>query len=154
YMWPSKQSPYDKGLRTVMMYKWPGYISPMMDTTHFVSSIDMVPTALAATGMEPTNNMKGVNILDLDAVRKRKAVFAMDSHHDMVDVNAPEKSLEHRIVLKRPWKLILPVESVDAGVMTSGGGGSFISVIETPELYNIVLDPYEENEGSATHPDV
>ncbi len=154
YMWPSKQSPYDKGLRTVMMYKWPGYISPMMDTTHFVSSIDMVPTALAATGMEPTNNMKGVNILDLDAVRKRKAVFAMDSHHDMVDVNAPEKSLEHRIVLKRPWKLILPVESVDAGVMTSGGGGSFISVIETPELYNIVLDPYEENELSASQPDV
>src|SRR5690606_28377222 len=113
-----------------MMYKWPGKINPMMDTTRFVSSIDMVPTALTATGMKPTADMNGVNVLDQDAVHKREAVFAMDSHHDMMDANAPEKSLEHRVVLKSPWKLILPVESVDAGVMTSGGGGSFISVIE------------------------
>lgn len=154
YMWTSKQSPYDKGLRTVMMYKWPGQITPMMDTTHFVSSIDMVPTALAVTGGEPTADMKGINVLDQDAVRNREAVFAMDSHHDMVDVNAPEESLEHRVVLKRPWKLILPVDSPNAGVMTSGGGGSFISVIESPELYNIVKDPYEKNEVSATNPEV
>src|SRR5690606_8446792 len=154
YEWPSKQSPYDLGIRTPIIYKWPGRIKPQMDTTHFVSSIDMVPTTLEAVGLEPNKDMRGINVLNTKKLERRKAVFSQDSHHDMIDVDHPEKSLEHRMILKSPWKLIVPVRSDQAGEMTSGGGGLFISVISQVELYNIVDDPLEKNEISSQHPSV
>lgn len=144
YMWPSKQSPYDKGIRTPIMYKWPGKIKPRLDTSHFVSSIDMVPTALKAVAIKPTKDMQGINVLDENKLTKREAIFSQDSHHDMVDLDKPGLSLEHRIMLKSPWKLIVPVDSESAGEMSSGGGGNFIPVIEDIELYNVMEDPYEE----------
>lgn len=154
FMWPSKQSPYDKGIRTPIMYKWPGHISPRMDTTHFVSSIDMVPTALNAAGLDPTGEMQGINVMDAAKLAARNTIFAMDFQHDMVDVDHPEKSLEHRMILKEQWKLILPVEAEDAGEMTSDGGGSVISVVDGPKLFNIIQDPLEKNNLAAEHPEI
>jgi arylsulfatase A-like enzyme len=154
FMWPSKQSPFDMGIRTHMTYKWPDQISPRMDTTTFVSTNDMVPTILDALGIESEVELPGVNVLDQNALEEREAVFSADYHHDIADVHNPTESLEHRMVMKSPWKLILPAKVGQPQEMQSGGGGEFINYIEAPELYNIVEDPREMNNVADEYPDV
>ncbi|MEX0994011.1 MAG: sulfatase-like hydrolase/transferase, partial [Balneolaceae bacterium] len=154
FAWPSKQSPYDMGIRTHMTYKWPGEISSRMDTTTFVSTNDMVPTVLKAVGIEPERELPGVNVLDRQALNDRHAVFSADYHHDIADVQNPTESQEHRMVMKSPWKLILPKQGSEPQIMNSGGGGQFIDMIEGPELYHIVNDPHELENVSAEYPEV
>ena len=139
FMPRSKQSPYDMGIRTPIIYKWPGHISPKMDTSTFVSSLDMVPTVLQAVGLEPTPDMEGINVMDKAALEKRTSIFSADFSHDMTDINHPAKSLESRIILKKPWKLIVPYDH---------------NIIEASvELYNIVEDPFEQNNMAKQHPE-
>ena len=44
----SKQDPHEGGIRTPIMLKWPGNVTPEMDKTTLVSSIDLAPTILKA----------------------------------------------------------------------------------------------------------
>jgi arylsulfatase A-like enzyme len=125
-----------------------------MDTTTFVSTNDMVPTILNALGIESEMDLPGVNVLDQNALEEREAVFSADYHHDIADVHNPTESLEHRMVMKSPWKLILPAKVGQPQEMQSGGGGEFINYIEAPELYNIVEDPREMNNVADEYPDV
>jgi uncharacterized sulfatase len=73
--------------------------------------------------------MPGLNMLDRDVVQSRSVIFSEDFSHDMIDLDRPSKSLEHLVVLKRPWKLIVPYNEM--------------GISESPELYNIFEDPYE-----------
>jgi uncharacterized sulfatase len=134
----SKQTPYEMGIRTPIMYKWPRRVRPEMDHTTAVSSVDIVPTILAACGLEASADMQGVNILDREALRGRKAVFAEDFHHDMADVHEPTRSLQYRVVIEYPWKLILPKPDSTRDVVV--------------ELFDLEADPKEEENVAADHP--
>lgn len=103
----SKQSPYDGGLRTPIMVRWPGKVSPRM-SDHRVLSIDIAPTILDAVGLKPTPAMSGVNLLDDAAVAGRKAIFGEVFDHAAVDIHEPSSSLRYRWVVADDWKLILP----------------------------------------------
>ncbi len=63
----SKQSPYDGGLRTPIIVRWPGKVRPR-EVDRPVSSIDVLPTILAAAGVKPTADMTGVDLRDERAV--------------------------------------------------------------------------------------
>ncbi len=69
----SKLSPYDFGVRTPIMIRWPGKVQPRM-TNSLASSLDLLPTILAALGLKPTagldktGGMQGINLLDDQAV--------------------------------------------------------------------------------------
>lgn len=154
FKWPSKQSPYDMGIRTPIIYKWPGHIASRMDTTTFVSSIDLVPTVLKAAGLEPTSEMQGIDVLNHEELKTRSAVFSEDYHHDIADVDNPTKSLEHRIIMSRPWKLIVPRVEGQPQTLNASGGGNYISMIKEPELYHILNDPHEKNNVASDHPEV
>jgi arylsulfatase A-like enzyme len=154
FAWPSKQSPYDMGIRTHMTYKWPGQIPAEMDTTTFVSINDMIPTILDIIGVESERDLPGINVLDRQALTGREAVFSEDYNHDIADVHNPTESLEHRVVLKSPWKLILPREAGHPQTMEYGGGGEFLSFIGGPELYHIVDDPHERENVASQHPEI
>ena len=154
FVWPSKQAPYDMGIRTPIMYRWPGKITPRFDTSTFVSSIDMVPTALAAAELPATDEMQGVNVMDSVALKNRKAVFSEDYNHDVFDVDNPTASLEHRMIMSSPWKMILPASMEGDHEMQSSGGGSYIPVIGQVELYDILQDPYETRNVAADYPKV
>ncbi|RLD53835.1 MAG: sulfatase [Bacteroidetes bacterium] len=133
----SKRAPYDMGIRTPIMYRWKGVIEPEMDKTSLSSSIDIATTILDVCGIEPTAEMQGINVLDRDARAAREAVFAEVYAHDF---NTVDSSLYHRIIITRPWKLILtdPAYNPDRG----------------PELYNLDTDPYEWENQAEAHPEI
>jgi uncharacterized sulfatase len=131
----SKQSPYDGGLRTPIMIRWPGKVAPRRDETP-VSSIDLAPTLLLAAGLKPDPRMTGVNLLDESAVKARPAVYGEIFEHNAVDIHKPATSLKHQWAIRWPHKLILP-----RGPQQIAEGG--------PELYDIQADPYEEKNLAA-----
>lgn len=126
----SKLSPYDGGIRTPIMLRWPGHIKPARYET-LASSIDLAPTILAACSHEVPDELPGINLLDVCAGKKtdREAVFGAIYSHNAVDIDNPAANLSYRWCVKQPWKLIVP-NSTDAD----------------PELYNLDADPMETND--------
>jgi uncharacterized sulfatase len=133
----SKMSPYDGGLRTPIMLRWPERIAPrIVDTS--VSSIDLAPTLLKIVGIDPPAEMTGIDLQDLDAVTGRKSVFGETFAHDAVDVDHPAACLEYRWCVSWPWKLIVP----NAAVLPKA----------RVELFNVAEDPREEHDLAAKNP--
>ena len=92
----SKRAPYDMGIRTPVILRWPGTIAPEMDVTSIVSSIDIATTILGICGIDPTEQMQGINLLNREACQERKAIFAENHTHDF---STPDSSLLQQIVL-------------------------------------------------------
>jgi len=61
YASKSKQSPYDGGLRTPMMVRWPSKFAPKMSDTP-VSSLDLFPTILNACGVALPKDLPGIDL--------------------------------------------------------------------------------------------
>ena len=134
----SKLTPYDAGLRTPIMFRWPGKIEPKRHQ-ELVSSLDLAPSILAACGAEPTEEMSGVNLIDVVRGRstlERRALFGEVFIHTSRSLEEPAASLSHRWARENDWKLILPQPGVGK-----------------PELYNVVRDPAEKTNLTADHPD-
>jgi len=112
----SKLSPYDGGLRTPIMLRRPGTIRPR-ESTALASAIDIVPTVLAACGIDPPADLPGLNLLDDAAVAARKQVFGACFTHTLVDLDDPARSLLWRWTVRATdaagpvWKLIVPAEA-------------------------------------------
>ncbi len=135
----SKRTPYEGGVRTPIMVRWPGHMTPRREEDLPASSIDLAVTALHACGLEPTSGMQGVDLLDREAVAARETVFGADYTHDAVDINDPRSSLQHTWTVTDPWKLIQPAEpNIPAG---------------RPELYNLEDDPNETVNLADDYPD-
>ncbi len=135
----SKRSPYDGGLRTPIMLRWPGRIEPARDEQTPVISIDLAPTILTACGLEPTSEMQGLDLLDTDALSRRKAIFGATFTHNAIDVHAPASSVEYRWCIEGAWKLLVP----NAATVPD----------RQIELYDLPADPHEENNLAAAKPD-
>jgi uncharacterized sulfatase len=136
----SKRSPYEGGIRTPFMFKLPGKIEARMDTTTLAGSIDIVPTILSICELAPDETLPGVNVLDREALQQRKTIFAEAYDHDIADVNEPTRSLQYRIGLEYPWKLILP----DTLNLPKA----------TPELFNTQTDPFENQDLATQEPEI
>lgn len=133
----SKRSPYDGGLRTPVLVRWPGHARPGTHDTP-VSSIDLAPTVLHAAGLRPPADMPGVNLLDPAALARRPALFGEVFEHNAVDIRRPAANLQYRWVLAGGWKLILPhAANVPAG---------------RPELFHVAADPDERNNLAGANP--
>jgi arylsulfatase A-like enzyme len=124
----SKQSPYDGGLRTPIMIRWPGRIEPRM-SDELAISIDLAPTLLAALGQKPTSQMQGINLLDQGAVGQRPAIFGECFTHNAIDLNDPAANLRFRWTIDGDHKLIAPDAKNEPDVKV--------------ELYNLADDPTE-----------
>ena len=129
YAAKSKQSPYDGGLRTPILIRWPQQVKPLR-SDGLASSIDIVPTLLAALGAKPTPQMQGINLLDAKAVAARKGIFGECFTHESKDLDNPAASLRWRWMIEGPWKLILPDSQNEPDCPV--------------ELYNLAADPHEE----------
>jgi uncharacterized sulfatase len=126
----SKQSPYDGGLRTPIMIRWPERVKPRKSES-LAMSIDLMPTLLTAAGLKPTREMQGLNLLDEKAVRSRKAIYGECFTHTAVDLDRPSANLRWRWVREGDWKLMVPASQNEPNAKA--------------ELYNVAKDPIEEN---------
>ena len=148
----AKMSPYDAGLRTPVMLRWPGRIKPRRDDQSLVSSVDLAPTILAACGLKPAPDMMGLNLLDQAALAKRRAVYGSTYSHTAADIERPEVNLKYRWIVSGRWKLIDPhAPNLDLPLWereTRRAWGT------SPELYDILADPKETSDLAAKHPSV
>lgn len=133
----SKQSPYEGGLRTPLMIRWPGKIEPRFDETP-VSSLDIAPTILRACGLQPPADLSGVDLLNSGALAERPAIFGECHTHNAVDLDRPASGLRWRWVVSGDWKLIAPAPSNEPdGVL---------------ELYDLANDPGETRNLATAEP--
>ncbi|QDT92879.1 sulfatase family protein [Gimesia algae] len=136
----SKRSPYDGGIRTPIMIRWPCHIAPA-DYNTLVSSIDIAPTLLNAVGLKPTESMQGINLMDVMCrcgYTDRDAIFGDIYEHDMIDIDDPASSLKYRWCIQGDWKAIFPSSRLMG---------------ESPELYYIKGDPFEQNNLISEYPE-
>ncbi|MBK8506261.1 MAG: sulfatase [Saprospiraceae bacterium] len=135
----SKQSPYEGGIRTPIMFRWPGQIIQKMDNTNLASSIDIVPTILHACNLPSDATLPGINLMDGNAIVDRKAIFAEAYEHDIKDLEEPTRSLKYRVGVEYPWKLIVP----DTTNLPE----------EAMSLFNILEDPTEQQNLANSKPE-
>lgn len=139
YAAKSKQSPYDGGLRTPIMIRWTGHVKPERSEA-LASSIDLTPTILAATGLSPTRQMSGVDLLDPQAIAARTAIFGECFTQDSIDPANPAASLRWRWMIEGNWKLIVPDRKNQPG--------------DKVELYDLAKDPMEEHNCAASQSEI
>lgn len=134
----SKRSPYDGGLRTPIMIRWPGHLDPARRGVP-VSSLDLAPTILTACGLSAPPAMPGIDLLDRVGVQDRPAIFGEVHLHNAIDIREPARNLTHRWCIADGWKLIVPnpANAPDDRI----------------ELFHIEVDPEELRECSSEHPD-
>ena len=134
----SKRSPYEGGVRTPIMFRWPGRIEPRLDGEHLASSLDLLPSILAACGIDAPQNLPGVNLLANQGKNgaTHERLFGEIFSHDVADIDRPAASLQFRWCVDNEWKLIVP-----------HGGGA-------PELYSIRTDPSEKENVADQKPEI
>jgi arylsulfatase A-like enzyme len=126
----SKRSPYDGGLRTPILVRWPNHTKAGR-YDDLVSTIDIAPTVLAAAGIKSEAKLPGLSLLDASAGKgplDRDAVFGEVYEHTAIDIESPSKNLLDRWVRAKNWKLIDHVHKTTKRPF---------------ELYNVADDPHE-----------
>lgn len=150
----AKMSPYEMGMRTPIMVRWPGKVAPGRDDRTVVASIDIVPTMLQAAGIEPSADLPGVSLLDAEALQQRKQIFGSTFAHTAVNILDPVANLKYRTVVREDgWKLVLPY-ALNRNVVHMIRGAIADWMRLEPELYNVREDPHEERDLAAERPEV
>jgi uncharacterized sulfatase len=149
----SKQSANEGGIRQPTMFSWPGVIQPGRREGQLSSSIDIVPTALAAAGVAAPKNLPGYNLLPaLQSGRPgpRDTVLGETFAHDMANIDRPEESLVHRWVIEGKWKLLLTYD----GAVSSRYAQANSRSEWRPQLFDLLADPHENKNLAAQQPEI
>jgi uncharacterized sulfatase len=144
----SKRSPYEGGTRNPIMFRWPGTI-PAADRPELWSSIDIVPTILAAAAAEGPHDFPGLNLLPQlktgEAI-ERSSLFGESFAHDIADIENPAASLLYRWVIQDHDKLLLTYDGAPGKMKYPPKGGE-------PQLFDLKNDPDETTNLAAKNPD-
>jgi arylsulfatase A-like enzyme len=148
----SKQSANEGGTRQPLLFSLPGTIVPGDRKEQLCSTVDFVPTCLAAAGAKIPENLPGLNLLPIlksGEPTPRKEVFGETFAHDVADIDDPEASLLYRWVIDGKWKLLLTYD---------GKLGRYASshprTEKRPQLYDLLADPHENTNLAAQNPEV
>ncbi len=133
----SKRAPFDEGVRSPILVRWDGKVEP---ATHpeLVSSVDIVPTLLAAAGLpaETRSGMPGRDLLDRSdsgrAEHDERAVFGEIYPGDASVLGDPSRDIAYRFVRKGDYKLIVAHGEKPWGDYLAGEA-----------LYDVANDPAE-----------
>lgn len=146
----SKRSPNEGGVRTPIMFRWKGKLPPA--TRHEpCSSLDIMPTALAAAGIKAPPGLPGINLLPrlmAGTAVPRTAIYGENFAHDIADVMNPEASLLNRWVIRGRHKLILTCDGNPGGNHSS----TTESADPSPQLYDLAADPHETRNLATEQP--
>ena len=148
----SKQTPYEGGIRTPIMFSWPNGKLKNGKRKDVVSSIDLFPTVLAATGARTPKDLPGLNLLEnlkTEKPIKRKGILGESFAHDIADVENPEDSLLFRWTIEGKWKLLLTYDGEVNRYKTTHPREE-----KRPQLFNLLQDPKEEKNLAEQNPKV
>jgi len=148
----SKQSANEGGTRQPIMFCWPGVIRPGNRGEQLCSSVDIVPTALAAAGAAIPKDLPGYNLLPIlksGDPTPRQEVFGETFAHDVANIDKPEDSLLYRWVIEGKWKLLLTYDG-----KVGRHAAQHPRTEKRPQLYDLLADPHEDHNLAAQHPDV
>ena len=82
----AKRWPYDAGVRSPMIVRWPGGIEPGTVSDQLVSTVDLAPTVLSMCEVEIPYHMQGQAFLGPEAEEPREYVYiARDRYDEMYD---------------------------------------------------------------------
>ncbi len=159
----SKISPYDGGLRTPIMLRQPGTITPAKSEA-LASSLDILPTILAACGVPAPEGVPGLNLLDAKKVAARKQLFGECYTHTLIDIDDPAKSLLWRWTVRRDgdhlWKLVEPVTAHGKGDFPKWEARYVMPEDQARyergeiELFDVAADPHETENLAGASPEV
>ena len=147
----SKQTPYEGGVRTPIMFSWPNHLSPQ-ERNEVISSIDIVPTILATADVSAPQNLPGLNLLPTLTTGNelhRGPIFGEAFAHDIADIRNPEASLIFRWCIDKNWKLLLTYDGE-----THRYASTHPREERRPQLFNLKDDPTEQHNLAAEHPEV
>lgn len=145
----SKRSPYESGVRTPIMFRWPGVIN-VAEQPELCNSVDIMPTILAAAGADIPDNLPGLNLMPAirDGKRiERDTIFGESFAHDIADIDKPEASLIFRWVIERDWKLLLTYDG-------RLGKMKYPPTDAAPQLFDLETDPHEKENLAGRHPEI
>ncbi|MBE7494416.1 MAG: sulfatase-like hydrolase/transferase [Verrucomicrobiaceae bacterium] len=148
----SKQSANEGGTRQPIMFSWPGVIQPGKRGEQLCSSIDIVPTALAAAGAEAPAKLPGLNLLPVlksGDPTSRKEVFGETFAHDVANIDKPEDTLLYRWVVDGKWKLLLTYDG-----KLDRYASSHPRTEKRPQLFNLLADPHEDVNLASKNPEI
>ena len=147
----SKQTPYEGGIRTPIMFSWPQNFQPA-ERGELCSSIDLMPTILAAANLDSVGDLPGLNLIPNlksgDPI-KRESVFGESFAHDIADLNNPEASLLYRWCIHGKWKLLLTYDGE-----VNRYKSTHPRTEKRPQLFDLSNDPQELKNVADEHPDV
>ena len=147
----SKQTPYEGGVRTPIMFSWPNRLKPA-DRKELVSSIDIVPTILAASGANVLDDFPGLNLwpnLQSGGTIERRSIYGEGFAHDIADIEKPEASLLYRWCIEGRWKLLLTYDGEVNRYQSTHPREE-----KRPQLFNLIADPHEKTNLAAKHTDI
>lgn len=148
----SKQSANEGGIRQPTLFSWPGTIQPGKRGEQLCSSIDIVPTALAAAGVTAPKNLPGYNLLPVLKTGRptpREIVFGETFAHDIANLERPADSLVYRWVIEGKWKLLLTFD----GIVSERYAKSNPRDELRPQLFDLLADPHENKNLAASQPE-
>ena len=147
----SKQSPNEGGVRTPIFYSWPGKIQPK-DRPELATSLDLLPTLLAAAGVQAPEGLPGLNLLPHlrnNTDIPRDTLFGESCAHDIANVQDPEASLLYRWCIEGEWKALLTYD----GEMNRYKN-RIMGKEKGPQLYHLINDPHENTNLASKHPEI
>lgn len=149
----SKQSPNEGGTRTPIMIRWPKQLTARTYQSP-ISSIDLMPTLLAACDQKIPERLPGRNLLPyLDETKPtseldQRPILGESFAHDVADINNPQATLLYRWVILDQWKLLLTYDG-----KVNRYNPVHLRENIGPQLYHLGDDPHENKNVAADHPD-
>lgn len=132
----SKRTTLEGGIRVPFVVRWNGHIAPGSVYEHPVIQLDVLPTALAAAGVDAKADWK-LDGVDLIPFITRKA--NTKPHETLYWRLGDQNAIRHG-----DWKLV----SYDLNVEGPPGRG-----VSEPRLYNLATDIGESTNLASSHPD-
>ncbi|MCO8122745.1 sulfatase [Stieleria sp. TO1_6] len=147
----SKQTPYEGGVRTPIIYWMPGKIQPSR-RSELATSLDIVPTMLAAAGATAPADLPGLNLmpnLTNGTPIARDTIFGESFAHDIADIENPQASLLYRWCIEGKWKLLLTYDGE-----VNRYKSTHPRTEKGPQLFDLNADPTELVNLAKDHPEV
>ena len=149
----SKRAPHEGGIRTPIMFKYPGKIKPAIDRENLVSNIDLIPTILSLLGID-RGDLPGINVLDKNELNDQKVIFAEAYNHDIINTEKPAESILYKVAVEKKWKLMVPNTNMITKEATSKKENIQGFYSNKVQLFDLESDPDELQNVADQNPQV